>query len=190
MAADRINIITPIIAPALMLLSAAACATDAVHSVHLGVDLMTLVREIDDSPISLHQTLISNFGSQIESPDATIELGPLLSKDGFRLSNISIRRGLPHYSGSSSVVMSLDPTPCYSTSQVRRDFSIADTGTVQQVKHGPSGALESTKFIDWMASKTPHGEIKFFHDRSECVATIQINRRAPAKHSRNRPPES
>ena len=137
MAADRNNIITPIFVPALMLLSAAACATDAVHSARLDVDLMTLVREIEAPPTTLHQTLISNFGSKVESPDATIELGPLLSKDGFRLSNISIRRGLPHYSASSSVVISLDQMPCYSTAQVRRDFSIADTGTVQQVKHGP-----------------------------------------------------
>lgn len=182
MAADRNNIVTPIIAPALMLLSAAACATDAVRSVHLEVDLMTLVREINDPPISLHQILISNFGSQVESPNATIELGPLLSKDGFRLSTISIRRGLPHDSGSASVVMSLDPMPCYSTSQVRRDFSITDTGTVQQVEHAAPGGIQSVKLIDWMASRTPRGEIKFFHDRSGCVTSLQINRRTADMH--------
>ncbi|WP_337245169.1 hypothetical protein [Luteimonas sp. gir] len=181
---------TPLIAPALILLSAAACATDAIDSVQLDIDLATLVREIDNPPTSLHQTLISRLGSKMEAPDATIELGPLRSKDGVTLSNISVRRGLPHYSGSSSIVMSIDQMPCYSTAQVRHAFSIDGTGTSQQVEHAAPGEIQSVKFIDWMTSRTPRGEIKFFYARSECVTAIQINRRAPAKHSRNRLAES
>ncbi|NYZ61447.1 hypothetical protein [Luteimonas deserti] len=163
------------IAASSLLLSATACATNPVLDGSLADDLSTLVAEISRSPASLHQTLVSKFGEKIDSPESTIELGPLITSDAFKLSNVSIRRGLPHYSKSSSVVMSVEDSPCYAAESVRKDFSIGDTGTVQQVEHGLSGGLQKASFFDWMSERTTTGEIKFFYGRSECITAIQIN---------------
>lgn len=129
----------------------------------------------DAPPDQSVDALVAHVGVEgVRVDRVTTRTEPFSTRDGYRVSEVSMRRRLPDDNAPAFMRLRFESTPCLDSRTVASRFKLPDEGLDQTVAHGRV-AEASITLHPYHAGSVNDRRVKVYRDASFCTVIVTLN---------------